>query len=232
MPVVLLLLDYWPLRRWPTDGGDRTGRRWRLVREEAPLFAIAFGGAVLQVASQRWSEGLRSLDDIAPALRFAGAVAGAASYLRRMVWPVELAVPYPLPTRLPSLWALAAATGCLAGISVAVGLWGRRRPYLVTGWLWYLVTLAPVSGVVSIGHQITADRYTYVPLIGLWLALAWLVEEAVRDQPRWRLAAGAAAVVALLSCCVADVCRPDARPARVLARQHRALRAHAGRDGG
>jgi tetratricopeptide (TPR) repeat protein len=128
-------------------------------------------------------------------LRLENALDSYLVYIGDMLWPAGLAVLYPLPRALPVL-GVAAAGLALAGISLAVGRQWRARPYLAVGWCWYLGTLVPVIGLVQVGTQSHADRYTYVPMIGLTIMLAWGAEELVRRRPRARNAVIAAAVVA------------------------------------
>lgn len=200
LPITLLLLDYWPLRRWPAA---RTGDHprlagWPLVQEKIPLLLIAGAGFVVELLAQRFVGALQSAEQAPVPLRIANAVVSYASYIWKTVWPTGLAIPYPWHPAGPPAWQIAGAALALIGLSGGVIVWGRSRRYLVTGWLWYLVTLLPVIGFVSVGHQAMADRYTYVPLIGLFLAIAWGAAEAGRTyalpRPVLAVAAGGAII--------------------------------------
>lgn len=175
LPCVLLLLDYWPLGRLQTGGATATRGLvgWRLVREKLPWFGLAALSSWITVLVQQQGGALRALrGDFTLLNRLANASVAYVTYLEKMVWPQHLAVFYPHPGQLP-LWQWGGAVGVLVGLSVLL-LWaGRTRPYLTVGWLWFLGTLVPVIGLVQVGAQGWADRYTYVPLIGLFLALSW-----------------------------------------------------------
>lgn len=210
LPLTLLLLDYWPLQRWPAPRGGGTAAdsppmpdrvcAWSLLREKLGLFLIAFAGSAVQIISQRSGGAIRSLDEVPVPLRLANAVVSYAVYAWKMIWPHDLAVLYPLHPPLPAAGLIVGSALCLLAASSGVVLWGREYRYLVTGWLWYLVTLVPVIGFITIGYQSMADRYTYVPMIGLWLMLAWGVSDIARRQPAVRAALPIAAGGLLLLC--------------------------------
>ncbi len=196
LPFVLLLLDVWPLGRWSrgTAGG--------LVAEKLPLLAVSAVVSGVTLVAQRGA--MATLETFSVPRRIANALLGYATYLRKMVWPTDLAVFYPHPASL-SVLAVVAAAVLLAGISVAVFRWRERR-YLVVGWLWFAGMLVPVSGLVQVGQQALADRFTYVPLVGVFLMVvcgAAELAERRRVPLRWRWAA--VAVVALA--CVAAAWR-------------------------
>jgi tetratricopeptide (TPR) repeat protein len=185
LPVVLLLLDRWPLGRT---------QPWRaLVREKIPLFALAAAAALAAFAAQRAGGGVASLAQVPLASRAANAVVAALRYLGIALWPVDLAVFYPFEFELPAR-KVAAATLALAGITAAALAARRRCPYLWVGWLWYAVTLLPVLGLVQVGSQAIADRYTYLPLVGLGIAAAWGAADLAARMPRARPVLGAAAL--------------------------------------
>jgi protein O-mannosyl-transferase len=191
LPFVLLLLDYWPLRR--------SGMR-RLVWEKAPLFVVAAASCVVTYYAQSHGA-IQSFSDFSLAARAANAVVAYATYLRKMVWPHDLAAFYPHPRDGLPPWQIAAAAVLLAAISGCVLALARRQPYLLVGWLWYLGTLVPVIGLVQVGVQGMADRYTYVPLIGCFLMVAWgLADLAVWG--RSQIALPALGGVALIGCAV------------------------------
>lgn len=195
LPCVLLLLDCWPL------SAIRQPRWERLVVEKLPLFALAAGACVLTFLAQ---ESYRQpLDDLSLAVRINNALVAYVRYLGYALWPVGLCFYYPhLGQRLP-LWQ-GVASGIFLAIVTACCLShpGRRRPYLAVGWLWFLGTLVPVIGIVQVGNQALADRYSYVPLIGIaWLAVWGVSDAAIRFHwPKPVLAASAAAI--LLTCLV------------------------------
>ncbi|HET7712800.1 MAG TPA: hypothetical protein VFL80_12780, partial [Thermoanaerobaculia bacterium] len=161
LPFVLLLLDYWPLQR--------LGRR--AVVEKVPLFALTLIGSWLAVAGQKNLKAIQSTEMLPLADRIRNALVAYVSYVGKMFWPDDLAVLYPLQ-RIASPAAAAAAL-LLLGITAGAWYARRRAPYLLTGWLWFLGTLVPVIGVVQIGSQSMADRYSYFPYIGLFIAAVW-----------------------------------------------------------
>jgi Flp pilus assembly protein TadD len=192
LPIVLLLLDPWPLRR-------ECPHFW----EKVPLLGIAAASAVATFLVQRAGEAVRTTEQYPLAARLANAVVTYATYLAKTVWPVDLAVFYPHRGSDLPVWQVAASLALLA-ISTAFVVWQRdRRPWLFTGWLWYVVTCLPVIGIVQVGGQAMADRYTYVPLVGVFMMLAWSVPDRVttrfRGGARAVLPATAAAVILVLA---------------------------------
>jgi len=194
LPFVLLVLDYWPLKR------VRSQRNLlALVVEKLPLVALSVVSSVVTFAAQRgavgWTEQLPVL------ARINNAVVTYAAYMWQMLWPVKLAVFYPHPeSRLP-LWEIILCLLLLIGITAAAVVLRKSRPYFITGWLWYLGMLVPVIGLVQVGWQGRADRYTYLPQIGLYIAITWGIAD-VTAAWRWQreiLTAGTAIVVGLLS---------------------------------
>jgi protein O-mannosyl-transferase len=167
LPVVLLLLDYWPLQRTESEG--------RLVLEKLPLLALSAASCVVTLLAQTGA--MPSIKSFSLSARLANALASCMVYLGQMVWPAGLAVFYPYPHNGLPPWEMALAGTLLAGLS-AVVLWQRRKqPWLLVGWVWYLVMLLPVAGLIQAGRQAHADRYTYLPQIGIYLAVTWLVAE-------------------------------------------------------
>jgi tetratricopeptide (TPR) repeat protein len=192
LPVVLLLLDAWPLRR----GSEGIGH---LLLEKLPLLLLA----VLASAAASWAQqeagALASLNQVPLQARVSNALVSGVAYLGLTLWPAGLAVFHPFELEIP-LWKSAGAALLLLALSaLAVGQSGRR-PYLGVGWLWYLVTLAPVIGVVQVGSQGLAERYLYLPMIGLAIAGAWLGAELAARGPTARRIAVAAALVWLGFC--------------------------------
>ena len=167
LPLVLLLLDYWPLRRVESAG--------RLVLEKLPLLALSAASCVVTLLAQTGA--IESNGSFSMPLRCANALVSCVVYLGQMVWPVGLAVFYPYPHNGLPAWEVALAGTLLTGLSAAA-LWQRRKqPWLLIGWVWYLVMLLPVVGIIQAGRQAHADRYTYLPQIGIYLAITWLVAD-------------------------------------------------------
>jgi len=186
LPFLLLLLDHWPLGRLGrvagvpsrAPGPPRAALRTfeKLVVEKVPFFALVVVSSIVTVAAQR-AEGAMALGASVPfSLRLANAVVSYARYLGTLVWPVELAVLYPhpgLPGGTPlAAWQITGAVLVLAAITSVV-IVQRRRGYPLVGWLWYAIMLVPVSGIMQVGEQAMADRYTYVPFVGLFIVIAW-----------------------------------------------------------
>jgi Tfp pilus assembly protein PilF len=177
LPFVLLLLDVWPLRRWPAGAAFS----WRLLREKVPFFILALGFSAITFVSQNSVGTIKSLSRFSFADRLCNVPVSYARYLAKMFWPENLAIFYP-PKRWPS-WEVAGATVVLAVISGwALRQW-RVRPYLAVGWLWFLGTLAPVIGLVQAGDQAMADRFTYVPCVGLLFMVVWGSYELAEGRP-------------------------------------------------
>jgi tetratricopeptide (TPR) repeat protein len=171
------------------------------VLEKLPLFALALASCAVTVIAQGQSQAVKSFETFPLGVRVANALLAYAGYLGKMVWPLNLAVYYPHPGAAVSVAGALAAGLLLLAITVLALAWGRRRPYLPVGWLWYVGTLVPVIGLVQVGLQAMADRYTYVPSIGVFLMLTWGIADLASAWRVPRLAlVGAAAVV--LSACV------------------------------
>ncbi len=203
LPVVLLLLDWWPLRRLSAADPAARRRLASLLLEKLPLLAIAAAVAAATVVAQRSGGAVASLAQVPLALRLLNALAAYGAYLWKTVWPLDLAVFYPHAGYLPGdplaalRWPALGGAALLLGVSALVLAAARRRPYLAVGWLWYVLTLLPVIGLVHVGQQAMADRYTYVPLIGIAIMLVFLARDAVRQWPRLRPLGLALAVVVL-----------------------------------
>ena len=195
-PVVLLLLDYWPLKRI-ADGKSF----WRMILEKLPLFALSAASSIAALALQVHTS--TSVGQLPFGWRLQNALVTYVIYIWQMFWPANLAVFYPHPDDRLALWQVAlAAAFLIAMIWVAFAL-RLSRPYLLVGWLWYLVMLLPVIGIVEVGLQGHADRYTYLPHVGLSIALTWLVADVSRSL-RYRkefLAAAGCVIVMVLSAC-------------------------------
>ena len=198
LPFVLLLLDYWPLRRYVDtrtafdrwSGRDQTSGRTvalRLVVEKLPLFLLAAVSSFVTLVAQREVGAVWSIEKMPIAVRVANAAVSYLEYIRKMIWPIDLAVLYP-HAGLPPAWKIAVALLLLVSITYLAVRKVREMPFLLVGWLWYLGTLVPVIGLVQVGSQSMADRYTYIPLVGLFIAIAWGTKAIVERQPKWRLA--------------------------------------------
>ncbi|HEY7425815.1 MAG TPA: tetratricopeptide repeat protein [Gemmataceae bacterium] len=210
LPCVLLLLDYWPLKRFGPDNHllatfstapsfARTSLG-RLVAEKLPLLLLAAGVCVLTVRAQ--THLIESMDAVPFRDRLANSLVAYTSYIRTMFWPSGLALFYPLAREELVFWRVTGAGLFLAAVSLLALANARRRPYLLVGWLWYLGTLAPVIGLVQLGNQARADRYTYLPLIGLFIALTWGIGDLLASRRSFRLAAAAAAGVLVGICMI------------------------------
>jgi Tfp pilus assembly protein PilF len=189
LPFVFLLLDYWPLDRLgePLQRSGAAEHRKqhvvssmiRLVREKVPLFALSILSSGVTFLVQQQEGAVRSLESIPVDVRLSNVLVSYVAYIGKMIWPINLAVLYPYPISIP-LWKAATAGGFLITLSGLVIRYRRRHRYLLTGWLWYLGTLVPVIGLVQVGVHSMADRYTYIPLIGLFILVAWGGEEVFR----------------------------------------------------
>jgi len=190
-PVVMLLLDYWPLDRF------RPGAAWRLVREKTPFLALAIAASVVTFVVQNQSGAMTPWDRIPFVARSENALISYCRYLGKLFWPVDLALPYPHPGNWPLEQVLLAGVS-LAAVSAFLWLKRRRHPFLLMGWLWYCTTLAPVIGLIQVGDQAMADRYTYIPSLGMLILAVWGAHELTR---RWHslvipLSAGGAVGIA------------------------------------
>lgn len=188
LPFVMLLLDRWPLDRPPG------------VREKLPLFALAGASSIATYLVQDAARATLLMESIGFPYRAGNAAIAYAAYLRDTVWPSGLAVFYPHPGKNLAWWAVALAAGLLAAITAAAWRARARAPYLLVGWLIYLGTLVPVIGLIQVGGQARADRYTYLPLVGIFVAIVWGAHAIVaagrgRDEDS---AAGIAPLLAIL----------------------------------
>jgi tetratricopeptide (TPR) repeat protein len=239
LPLVLFLLDYWPLGRTQRaeDRGPRTAVRGQraeirgqraeirgqrsgvrhgqsvrwwirdqkfatanpsfggLVAEKIPLLALSAASCLATLLVQRHAAG--SIDQLPFAWRVNNAIVTCVVYIWQMLWPVKLAVFYPHPDDRLLFWQVVLALALLIAISVAVIALRRKRPYLITGWFWYLGMLVPVIGLVQVGEQARADRYAYLPQIGLYLALTWAIADLSASWRRRREILGVAATVVI-----------------------------------
>lgn len=195
LPFVLLLLDYWPLSRLEQLSGAGI---WRMAKEKLPLAAMAVISAIVTLAAQHkamFPGELMSLQS-----RITNAFVSYWRYIWEMLWPQGLAALYLHPNK-PLYWQAAAAMIFVIAVTVAVVLVRGRYRFALTGWLWYVVTLIPVLGLVQVGRQSHADRYTYVPLTGIFIVLAWSLAELVNWKPRLRMYVVAVSVASLAALC-------------------------------
>ena len=213
LPFVLLLLDFWPLGRVQLGVGHPSSfwewasarHRWSavlgLVREKLPLLGLSATASVATFVVRQQGEGITGLDALPPDLRLANALLSYVTYIGKMLWPTGLTAFYPYPRAIPTAWVLGSVL-FLMGVSGAVIWVARRHPYLLVGWFWYLGTLVPVIGLVQVGGQASADRYTYVPLIGVFLMLAWGIPDLLARWPDRSIALPVTAGVLLLACAI------------------------------
>jgi Flp pilus assembly protein TadD len=202
LPIILLLLDYWPLGRthWVPSGVGTITKRSAgfLLREKLPFLALMIPASVVTYWAEQRGGSVILLDKLPIAARFANALISYVRYLGNTLWPVNLAVYYPYQTW--SFTTVCGAAAVLAVVSWFVVWQVKRQPHLITGWLWYLGTLVPVIGLVQVGTFTMADRYTYIPSVGLFMMLAWSLPGTPVKRPLIRIAAVTAAAALLLSC--------------------------------
>jgi tetratricopeptide (TPR) repeat protein len=183
LPFVLLLLDYWPLQRFgenkPADPEYKWSLIYPLLWEKVPLFVLAILSSVVTYIAQEKGGLVHSIEAIPLVIRIGNAFISYIAYIGKMIWPINLAVLYPHPELFVS-WQGMGSVFLLIVITLLVILRAKKNPYLATGWLWYLGTLVPVIGIVHVGNQVMADRYTYIPLIGLFIMVAWGVPDLLK----------------------------------------------------
>ena len=177
MPLVLLLLDYWPLGRLQTADHRRQAGLGKLVQEKTPLFLMSAASCAVTYYAEKLGGAMG--DGAVPIpMRIGNAMLACWRYIGKMLWPSHLSVLYPYNRHsIPTLWPSLIAGLALVVVTVLLLRMARRRPYLAVGWLWYLITLIPVIGLVQVGEQTMADRYTYIPLIGVFIMIAWGIPE-------------------------------------------------------
>jgi tetratricopeptide (TPR) repeat protein len=203
LPAALLLLDYWPLRRWPVEEPHTTryvpASLGRLLAEKVPLMALVAVSIPLTLLAQ--TNVVQSLDRFSLTVRVANALVSYVKYIEMMLWPVNLNIDYPHARETIAWGPVLAAAGVLIGLTAWM-LWaGRKRRYLAVGWLWYLGTLVPVIGLVQVATQAVSDRYTYVPTIGLFILFAWGMADFCSRAPG-RVAAVSVLTVSALAVCL------------------------------
>jgi Tfp pilus assembly protein PilF len=193
LPFVLLLLDYWPLRRFAeaktvfdkwalrSAAPNRSAVLWAVL-EKIPLLILIVPSSIVTITAQRSANTFASLGDHPIEERITNALASYMDYICKTVWPVDLSVMYFHPG-MPPVWKTGLAVFLLSSITYLVIRKTREMPFLLVGWLWYLGTLVPVIGIVQVGSQSMADRYTYIPLVGLFIALAWGIKGIIEKRP-------------------------------------------------
>ena len=195
LPFVLLLLDYWPLQRFDASTVQHT------VVEKVPFFLLSALSSGVTFAAQKSGGAVRSLASFPVSERMENALVSYARYLGKTFWPVDLAVFYPHPGHWPAEQVVSGAI-LVAGLCLGVVWFGRRFPFAVTGWFWFLGMLVPTIGLVQVSNQSMADRYTYLPSIGIFIILAWGAREV---SMRWRFSKaviGIGAGLTVIACAV------------------------------
>jgi len=191
LPFVLLLLDYWPLER------IRKAQAGRLIWEKVPFFILSALSSIVTFLVQRSGGAVPGMESLSVKSRLGNAIVSYLGYIGKMIWPSRLAVLYPHPGGSLSMARVVVCGLILVLISICFIYAGRRRGYLVVGWLWYLGTLVPVIGLVQVGVQAMADRYTYIPLIGLFIIITWGACELTAKWPYRRIMLTVSAVAVL-----------------------------------
>lgn len=197
LPVILLFLDGWPLERLARSEpqGEKASLRHCLV-EKLPWLSMSVAVGVVTLLAQ--DKAIASTELVPLGLRIRNAMVSSLTYLEKTVLPTALGPFYPMTDAIP-LWRIGVAAVVLLSVTGLAVREVRRRPYLTVGWLWYLVTLAPVSGLVQVGAQSHADRYTYIPLVGIFIAVVWTAADLVAERPYQRSALAAVAATVLVA---------------------------------
>ena len=211
LPLLLLVLDYWPLGRMRLPEGAESTRQddggspvftaptvgfGKLFLEKIPLLALSVGGAILTMMAQRAGGAVLTSAEHSPQLRIENAVVCYAIYLKNAIWPAGLAALYPYPHAIP-FWKVVLSAACLFTITLVV-LKYRERRYLAAGWFWFLGTMVPMIGLLQVGNQAMADRYTYLPMIGIFILIVWAAAEWAGNLQIWNNCMAGAGVLAVL----------------------------------
>ena len=197
LPCVMLLLDFWPLQRFQVSGF-----RFQVFLEKIPFFALTVVSCLVTFLAQRQGEAVSSLAGVSLHYRLENAPVAVVHYLQNFFLPVNLCAIYPMPEKIPALQvALSVATLIL--ISAIAWHWRTTKPYCLVGWLWFLGTLVPVIGLVQVGGAAMADRYTYIPSIGFFIALVFLADDFFARLPTPKIITAAAAVIIAVACILA-----------------------------
>ncbi len=185
LPFILLLLDYWPLKRFEiahlkrlflSDVENQIENKKKLLNlilEKIPLLFLAVGSCIVTLSAQKLAGAIVSIESVSSATRISNAMVSYLRYLEKMVWPTDFSVFYPYPIDELYIWKGLVSGFFLTGITIVILRLIKKTPYLSFGWFWYLGTLIPVIGLVQVGQQGMADRYAYIPLIGIFIIIAW-----------------------------------------------------------
>ncbi len=205
LPLLMLVLDAWPLGRWSplASGGARA--LGRLLREKIPFLLIAAASSALTLVAQARSHAIAGIEHVSFDARIANAGIAYAAYLSKLFWPAALAPLYPHPGDAVPRALGFAAWAAIAALTLLAFFAGRRRPAIAVGWTWFLVALVPVIGLVQVGDQAYADRYVYLPALGIYIALAWSLCGSASGSAARRAAAAAATAAVLALASVASV---------------------------
>jgi protein O-mannosyl-transferase len=211
LPFVFLLLDYWPLNRIPAFTTDYPGQStehpvtavsWkRLIGEKVPFFLLTMFSCIITFLAQSAGGAVASVQAISLPHRLDNVLISYSRYLYKAFWPSDLTLIYPYPESW-SAWQVTEASLLLLALTILVMLQIRRRPYLLVGWLWFLGTLVPVIGIVQVGVQSLADRYTYIPLTGVFIMAVWFLADLLGRLPRFRPFFWTASAVVLMLCSI------------------------------
>ena len=210
-PLLLLLLDYWPLRRLEGSTGAKGSHEsdidrlrssiFRLLMEKIPFFILSLAVGAVTFLSHKATGGMAPLESLSLSIRIANSLVSYVSYIWKMIWPKNLAVFYPHAGAL-SEWEVVGAGAVVVLISLGAVLSARTYPYVIVGWGWYLLSLFPVIGIVQVGRQSMADRFTYIPLIGLFIIAVWGLSDVSRRWPYRRLLSFLLGGIAISACLV------------------------------
>ena len=188
LPIILLLLDYWPLERF-----EKTGVR-KLFLEKVPLFVLSIASAAVTLVAQSQEVGLVPFEVLPFWWRITNALAAYIVYIWQVIWPIDLALFYSHPGKLP-IWQVCGSAALLLAITLGFFALRKRIPYLIVSWCWYLIMLVPVIGLVQVGGQSHADRYTYLPQIGLYIATIWGIVDFAKSRSYTTAIFGAAGAI-------------------------------------
>jgi hypothetical protein len=209
LPFIMLLLDFWPLDRYGLRAGSAErephsafSRTIFLLKDKIPFIACSLVAAIITINVPTDTDLLPSrLMQIPLAMRLSNAVTAYLKYMAKTFWPTDLAVHYPFSDAIPA-WQVICSLLVLISTTAAVIKYGRRQPYLVTGWFWFLIMLAPVLGIIPIGDHAIADRYTYLSMTGILIAVAWGINALTGKVPAQKLILALIAGVVVLGATV------------------------------
>lgn len=208
LPLVMLIMDFWPIRRVQSGQTGMPVQQtpgvsvlkpfpWRLILEKVPFFAMSAVISLVTIYTQHKGGAMASVKTLPFSFRAINSLWSYVVYMGKMIWPIHLAVIYPIPSTLTIVQGLFSGL-LLAGTTAVAFRYAKKHPYFLTGWLWYLITLIPVIGLVQVGRQSMADRYTYIPFIGLFIMIAWGLQITAGDNRYRRTAVTAIAGIMLL----------------------------------